>query len=160
MQLLISNQQDEFQLSEEDLALIRKALEEVLRQEGFPREAEVSILFVDDTRMAELNKKYRGVEGTTDVLAFPMLEGEPGNLQIPEEEEVLLGDIVISIPKAYEQAAACGNTFTAELVFLAVHGMLHLLGHDHATPEEAARMRQAERKVLANCSLQVKEVRG
>lgn len=156
MQLLISNEQNQVPVGDEVLGLIRKALEEVLREEEFFLETEVSILLVDDTRMAALNREYRGLDDTTDVLAFPMLEEALEEPVVPDPgEEVLLGDIVISVPRALEQAGACGNSFSREMVFLAVHGMLHLLGYDHESPEEAAAMRAREKKVLARLGFEV-----
>jgi len=158
VQLLISNEQRQIEVGEELLGLIKKALEEVLKEEEFFLEPEVSLLLVDDTRMSELNRQYRGRAATTDVLSFPMLEE---NLQESEPEvpdpggEILLGDIVISVPRAREQALAYGNSFSQEMVFLAVHGMLHLLGYDHEAPEEAVAMRAREKRVLARAGFKV-----
>lgn len=154
MQLLISNEQNEVEMTDETKELLRRALEEVLREEGFSPEfieaAEVSMVLVDDARMAELNKKYRGIDGTTDVLSFPMLEGE----EDPEADELfsefLLGDIVISVPRAREQAREGGHSLEKEMAFLAVHSMLHLLGYDHErSGEEEALMREKEESVMA-----------
>ncbi len=133
------------------------------------------MVLVDDARMAALNRQYRGIAGTTDVLAFPMLEPAPGDAapcsgadQIagadamfsergayPEEQELLLGDIVISVPKALSQAADYGNTLQEELVLLAVHGMLHLLGYDDLDESGAARMEERARQVIAKLELGV-----
>ncbi|MDH7577303.1 MAG: rRNA maturation RNase YbeY [Bacillota bacterium] len=158
MQLLISNEQNQVPVGEDLLGLVENALAEVLKEEGFFPEAEVSMVLVDDARMAGLNRKYRGIEGTTDVLAFPMLEEGSGKFTVPDPaEEILLGDIVISVPRALEQAAACGNSLAQEVVFLAVHGMLHLLGYDHGTPGEAARMRGKEKRVLDRLGFEVRE---
>ncbi|MGB9792875.1 MAG: rRNA maturation RNase YbeY, partial [Thermacetogeniaceae bacterium] len=107
MQLLISNEQSQVEISDELLGLIEKVVAEALKGEEFPGDPEVSLLLVDDERMAELNRRYRGVDGPTDVLSFPMLEGEecpsPG-------EELLLGDIVISAPRALAQAEMYGHS--------------------------------------------------
>jgi probable rRNA maturation factor len=125
------------------------------------REAEVSLSLVDDVRMEFLNRQYRGIAGTTDVLSFSMLEDDgeenallpPGQVPAPEAE-VLLGDIVISVPKALSQADAYGNSFKAEMVFLAVHGMLHLLGYDDETEPDAARMMEIARQVMDKLGLE------
>jgi probable rRNA maturation factor len=101
----------------------------------------VSVLLVDDAAMAELNQAYRGVAGPTDVLAFPMTEGRFGKL-----DGDLLGDVVISVETAARQAA-CG--VRAELALLMVHGILHLLGYDHGTPDERRTMRRKEAALLA-----------
>lgn len=158
MQLLISNEQNQVPIDKKVYDLIQKALDEVLKEEEFFTETEVSLVLVDDVQMAELNKKYRGVEGTTDVLAFPMLKHEFGEPEILDlEEEILLGDVVISVPRALEQAAFYGTSFPQEMVFLAVHGMLHLLGYEHETPEEVVRMRERENMVLIRCGFKTKE---
>lgn len=177
MQLLISNEQSEVPVGEELYPLIREALGEVLATESSEfvgrmigdREAEVSMVLVDDARMAALNQQYRGLAGTTDVLSFPMLEdagadenadetGHPvsGNdvgVPLPPEPELLLGDIVISVPRALNQAAGYGNSLQQELVFLAVHGMLHLLGYDDETDPGAALMMERARQVMDKLGL-------
>ncbi|MDR9755871.1 MAG: rRNA maturation RNase YbeY [Thermacetogeniaceae bacterium] len=149
MQLLINEKQDQIQVDSEIKELLKRALETVLEGEAFSQEfidaVEVSLVLTDDSEMAELNDYYRGVEGTTDVLSFPMMEDEPSE---GPTEELLLGDIVISVPRAQAQAEEYGHSLARELVFLAVHGMLHLLGYDHLTEEEAAIMRAKEKKVM------------
>jgi probable rRNA maturation factor len=176
VQLLISNEQEEAEFAEELSLLVQSAIEETLasepsgdiRQAICDREAEVSITLVDDSRMAALNEQYRGIAGTTDVLSFSMLDDEDDAWEIEEEQaptvvdpvsdpdsqmEMLLGDIVISVPKARDQAASYGNTFTQEMVFLAVHGMLHLLGYDDETDDDAARMMERTRQVMDKLGL-------
>ncbi len=170
MQLLISNELEDAAVGEDLCSLIEDALQEVLAGEpGGPvsraignREAEVSLVLVDDVRMESLNRQYRGIAGTTDVLSFSMLDedGEEGTLFPPgqvaapaPEAEVLLGDIVISIPRALSQAAAYGNSFQQEMVFLAVHGMLHLLGYDDETEPGAAGMMERTRQVMDRLGL-------
>lgn len=154
MQLLISNEQKEIRMGDKIKGLLKRALEEVLREEGFSPEfieaAEVSMVLVDDARMAELNEKYRGITGTTDVLSFPMLEGDEGPEAGDPCDEFLLGDIVISVPRAREQARACGHSLEEEMAFLAVHSMLHLLGYDHErSDQEEVLMREKEKIVMA-----------
>ena len=97
-------------------------------------DAELSVLIVDDAEMSELNREYRGLDSTTDVLSFPMGEGEYGDV-----EPRLLGDIVISAPTAQAMALEHGTAFDAVLELLLVHGTLHLLGYDHEAGEEDAR---------------------
>jgi probable rRNA maturation factor len=103
----------------------------------------VSVLIVGDARIRELNRIYRGVDSPTDVLAFAMAEGELAHLN-PE----LLGDIVISAETAEAQAKRMGHDATQELQLLAVHGTLHLLGHEDETASGRARMRRLARKYL------------
>ena len=116
---------------------------------------EVSLALVDDARMAALNQQYRGIAGTTDVLSFPMLEDVRSEMCSPltSQTELLLGDIVISVPRALNQAKDYGNSFPQEMVFLAVHGMLHLLGYDDETDPGAARMMERARQVMDKLGL-------
>ena len=100
------------------------------------KDAELSVLLCDDATIHELNRDYRGKDRPTDVLAFAMREGEHGDLA-PE----LLGDVVVSIDTARRQAAEHGRTLVAEVTYLLAHGLLHLLGYDHATVAEDRRMR-------------------
>jgi probable rRNA maturation factor len=108
-------------------------------------EGEVSIAFVDDSRMADLNQHYRKRQGSTDVLAFPMAEGEFGHIT-----PGMWGDIVISVQCALEQSQERGNSLTEELGVLLIHGVLHLMGYDHegVPQEEAKRMRALEAQLF------------
>ncbi|MDD2361315.1 MAG: rRNA maturation RNase YbeY, partial [Syntrophaceticus schinkii] len=100
--------------------------------------------------------RYRGVAGTTDVLSFPMMDGDDDLVDLDGlQDEFLLGDIVISVPRALEQAREYGHSLAREMLFLAVHGMLHLLGYDHQMKADAARMRLKEKKVLEMVDLAV-----
>ncbi|MBT9282976.1 rRNA maturation RNase YbeY [Hydrogenibacillus sp. N12] len=99
--------------------------ERALAEEGRPASGEVSIVLTDDAEIHRLNRTFRGVDRPTDVLSFPM------------EEPELLGDIVVSIPRARAQAEEYGHSFERELFFLLVHGFYHLLGYDHETEDEA-----------------------
>ena len=102
---------------------------------------EVSVLFVNDAGMRRLNHLYRGIDRTTDVLAFPLISEKPA-LYV---RHLLLGDIVISLPQARRQAEEYGTTFNRELSRLLIHGLLHLLGHDHEKSRyRAAKMRRLE----------------
>ena len=115
-------------------------------------EAEVSISLVDDAAITDLNRDHRGLHKPTDVLSFSQLEGEE-LAGLPEGEPVLLGDIVISVERCLEQAADYGHSFERELGFLTAHGMLHLLGYDHQTPEEEAAMMAKTEEILAGLGL-------
>jgi probable rRNA maturation factor len=132
-----------------------------LQIEGVEGDAELTLLFVDETAMADLNKRFMGASGPTDVLAFPIDESGPGgrwpdagptgpDRQEPEPEDVpvLLGDVVVCPAVAARQAAEHDGSLEDELALLVVHGILHVLGHDHAEPEETARMRARERALL------------
>ena len=108
--------------------------------------AELSILFVGDQRMRGLNRRYRGKDRTTDVLAFPMRG-------VPHSSSHLLGDVVIAVPTAARQAKQGHRSLDKELTVLLVHGILHLCGYDHERSEkEARRMHRRERMILRSIS--------
>ena len=116
-------------------------------------EAEVSLSLVDDERIHELNREYRGVDRPTDVLSFALQE-ETDDEPDFEFEDSLLGDIVISVPRAREQALEYGHSFERELVYLAVHGTLHLLGYNHEEDAEKQEMRAKEEEVMTAIGLE------
>ena len=129
--------------------IIRRAVSATLVHEGFDKDCEVSITFCDNKYIRSLNKEYRGKDKATDVLSFPMYDfGSEAEL-IPDEETVLLGDIVISLERAREQAKELGNTFLEEVAFLTVHSMLHLLGYDHElSPEDDEAQCKAQKEIV------------
>ncbi len=139
--------------------LAESVIEACLDSEGFPYEAEVSLTLTGDDRMREINLDMRGIDAPTDVLSFPMLEYEaPADFSEAEEnwaecidpdtDEVLLGDIVISLDRVREQAEAYGHSEKREYAFLITHSMLHLLGYDHMEPEDAAEMEEHQRRIM------------
>ncbi|ADG05532.1 rRNA maturation RNase YbeY [Kyrpidia tusciae] len=131
--------------------LLSAVLEEAASREGVEA-AEVSVVLVDDERIHELNRDYRGVDRPTDVLSFAMREGEGEPVQTEEGRE-LLGDIVISVETAERQANQYGHSLRRELAFLAVHGFLHLLGYDHQSPEQERVMFGKQEEVLSALGL-------
>ena len=133
--------------------LIRRSCNAVLEYEKFEGLAEISVTFVDNAAIKELNAQYRGKDMPTDVLSFPL--GENGVYDKNEDTGAsLLGDIVISMEKAMEQAELYGHALQREVAFLTVHSMLHLLGYDHeAGGLEAVRMREKEEAVLIQLGL-------
>lgn len=112
----------------------------------------VSVTLVDNPTIHELNREHRNVDRPTDVLSFSQLEGEE-LAALPPGEPVPLGDLVISLERCQEQAADYGHSFERELGFLVAHGMLHLLGFDHQTPEEEAEMMAKTEEVMAELGL-------
>lgn len=112
---------------------------------------DLSIVVEDDAHLQDLNLTFLGIDTPTDVLSFP--SGEQ-NVD-PETGRPYLGDIIISFPRAEEQAAASGHTVLAELQLLVVHGTLHLLGHDHAEPEEKSVMWSAQQEILHQIGAQI-----
>lgn len=115
--------------------LVSESVDGALVYLGFTRECELSVTFTDNGKIRILNRDYRGIDRPTDVLSFPMYSFSDGD--VPDgDEHVMLGDIVISVEKAREQAAEYGHSLRREIAFLAVHSVLHLLGYDHETSEE------------------------
>jgi probable rRNA maturation factor len=117
----------------------------VLRMEAAPDAVELSVAIVDADEIARLNAAYRGIEGPTDVLSFGCDEPEP----VASDEPIAIGDVVIAPEVAEAQAAELGTTVESELDLLLVHGVLHLLGYDHESDDDAAVMQARERAVLA-----------
>ena len=114
---------------------VRRAAEETLREEHFPYDAELSVTFCDNAYIHALNRKFRGVDRPTDVLSFPLYED--GNFDMTEcIGGAVLGDVVISLERAAEQAAELGHSVVREVAFLTVHSVLHLLGYDHERSSE------------------------
>ncbi len=116
-------------------------------------DGDLTIVLTDDAQLHELNRDYLGIDAPTDVLSFPASETDP------ETARRYLGDILISIPRAEEQAQAAGHALEAEVQLLAVHGTLHLLGYDHAGDEEKARMWKAQAQILERLGLSGIEIR-
>ncbi len=117
-------------------SMVRKAIKTTLSYEDFPYDAEVSVTFTTPEYIRELNKEYRDKDKATDVLSFPLYEDFEEEADILEEEGCVLGDIVISMERAAEQAREVGNTLIEEVCFLAIHSTLHLLGYDHELSKE------------------------
>ena len=114
---------------------VREAIVRTLDREAFEFDASLSVTFCDNAYIRELNARYRGVDKHTDVLSFPMYED--GEFDVAEcISGAVLGDIVISVERAKEQAAELGNSFLREVAFLTIHSTLHLLGYDHERSEE------------------------
>ena len=146
----INDEQDKVKISEEDFAVISEIFQYLLSEEGIPEKAETSLTFVDNEEIRNLNNEYRNIDSETDVLSFPIyekaeLESLKGTIT---EEDLLLGDIVISLEKAREQAEEFGHSFKREIIYLFVHGMLHLLGYDHLEEDEKKEMRSREESIL------------
>jgi len=133
--------------------LLNQAINEAIRLSDGPEEAEVSLLLVDNQRIHALNLEYRGVDRPTDVLSFALQEEVEEEPEIEEEDE-MLGDIVISVERAREQAEEYGHSFEREIVYLAVHGTLHLLGFDHEEENDKQMMRSKEEEVMAELKLE------
>ena len=151
--VLITNQQKKVKIPSGLRILIRRSCNAVLEFEGFEQPAEISVTFVDNAEIQTLNAQYRGKDMPTDVLSFPL--GEDGKYDVDQDTGAcLLGDIVISMEKAMEQAELYGPPLQREVAYLTVHSMLHLLGYDHEQGGLAAvKMREKEEAVLIQLGL-------
>ena len=150
MPVYVNNLQDQLSVDEDITALAQRVVRKVLAAEGVAGKAEVSVVFVDDDYIRRLNRQHRGVDSPTDVLSFAMLEGEP---LTGKEEELILGDVVVSLPAAQRQCSEYGHSFAREVAYLIAHGVLHLLGYDHQTAEQQRVMRAKEESVLEKLGL-------
>lgn len=152
IRVIISNSQKEVKIPTGLRMLVRRCCNAVLRMENFQGAAEVSVTFANNEQIHELNKMHRNVDVPTDVLSFPM--GEDGKYDIdPATNAKILGDIVISMEKAVEQAERFGHTLQREVGYLTAHSMLHLLGYDHEEPLEKVHMREKEELVMTQLGL-------
>ena len=157
---------DMLPLEEEALAadVINASLDEI----GCPYEVQVSLTITDSSGIQEMNKEFRDIDAPTDVLSFPMLDYEqPGDFSFLEEEEdgdqtdlfdpesgeLVLGDIVINSDRIFSQANEFGHSIKREYAFLIAHSMLHLMGYDHMSPEEAAEMEALQEKILSGLGI-------
>ena len=134
-------------------ALLERAARAALTHQGQPVEVDLSIVLTDDARLRQLNREYLNIDAPTDVLSFPASESDP------ETGTPYLGDILISIPRAREQAGAAGHALESEVQLLVVHGVLHLLGHDHAKANEKKKMWKAQAAILKELGLSGIEIR-
>lgn len=146
MEFYIDNRQNKFLISNDMEEIIQKVILESLKVEGLSDNYEISISFVDNIEIKQLNGEYRGVDSETDVLSFPMDE----DFIVPTP---LLGDIIISMEKANEQALEYGHSLEREIAYLTAHSMFHLLGYDHMSEEEKQSMRSKEKIVMKNLKL-------
>ena len=155
MEIMIINQQNIVVYNKDLQHVITNMVNHTARLGRLPKNAEVSILIVDNSYIQELNLIYRNQNKPTDVLSFSMnetLENEP---EYESGSEVnLLGDIVISLEQALAQSREYGHSLERELGFLVVHGMLHLLGYDHESEDERKLMRSLEEKVMQEARLE------
>ncbi len=133
--------------------LLERAARTALEHESESLDSDLSIILTDDARLHELNLNYLGVDAPTDVLSFPASETDP------ETGAHYIGDILISIPRAQTQADAAGHPLESEVQLLVVHGVLHLIGHDHAEAEEKARMWKAQAEILERLGLGQLQIR-
>ena len=158
LRIYFENEQEKYPVTHNLKMLLREAIETTLDFEDFQNVCEVSVTFTDNEGIRELNKKFREIDKPTDVLSFPLFDFE-GECEEPPIDEMIsnLGDIVLSLERAAEQAEEFGHGFKREVAFLTVHSMLHLLGYDHERSEEEDReMRAKQTEIMRIMGLEVK----
>lgn len=148
MTLLTDNRTD-FEISGEIMEAVEKACLETLKYEEFDEDCEISLSFVTNEEIHQINRQFRSVDAPTDVLSFPQLTFEEGEeADVNENGEIVLGDIIISVERAKEQAEEYGHSLKREITFLTVHSMLHLLGYDHMEKDEEEDMFRRQKEIL------------
>ena len=146
MEIYYDDRQDDMEITEEIKNLIEKSIAAVLKVENLDENVEVSVSFVGDDEIRDLNRDYRGVDKSTDVLSFPM----------DDEfiiESRILGDVLINTRRVMEQAEELGHSNDRELSYLTVHSILHLLGYDHMEDEDKKEMREREKLAMKELSI-------
>ena len=152
VKVILSNRQNVVKIPTGIRLLVRRCCNAALRLENFSEDAEISVSFVDNDEIRQLNKQHRNIDAATDVLSFPL--GENGVYDHNDTGAAMLGDIVISMPKAVEQAELYGHSLQREVGYLTAHSMFHLLGYDHVNGGvEAVHMREKEETVMTMLGL-------
>ncbi|MBE6062779.1 MAG: rRNA maturation RNase YbeY [Clostridium butyricum] len=158
--IYVDNRQEKIEADEKLVDLLKSVIEFALKEEEVDVNCEVSLLFVDNDEIREINNETRGIDRATDVLSFPMLDYE--NKKVFKEmykgyefsqsdcdgEELVLGDIVLSLERALEQSKEFNHSFEREASYLVVHSVLHLLGYDHMEDDDKVIMRKREEEIL------------
>jgi len=151
------NNQEKVEVTYKAKMLVRKAINTTLALEGFENSAQISVTFTDNEGIRRLNNDFRGIDKPTDVLSFPMMDFEDTDEPPVDDAENMLGDIVLSLEKAQEQAESFGHSVEREIAFLCIHSTLHLLGYDHINASDEIQMRIAQRKALEAMGLAIKD---
>lgn len=163
--IYVDNRQEKIKIDEEFQNKLEEVINFALKEEEVTVKAEISMLFVDNEEIREINNDTRGIDRVTDVLSFPMLDYEDKkvfkemykdkefNETFMDGEELVLGDIVLSLERALEQSEEYNHSFTREACYLVVHSVLHLLGYDHMEDEDKKVMRKREEEILGKLDI-------
>lgn len=163
--IYIENMQSKVEAPEELKKQIEAVIDFALKEEEVNQNYEISVLLVDNEEIKRINKEHRNIDKVTDVLSFPMLDYQKGNVfrevykdfsfdkTFLDGENLVLGDIVLSMEKAREQSEEYGHSFFREVFYLIIHSVLHLLGYDHMTEEEKTLMRLREEQILEKLNI-------
>ena len=160
--IFIDNRQNKMEVTQELQSAIKDVIEYTLKEEELLIDNEVSVIFIDNEQIREINSKYRGIDKVTDVLSFPMLD-YPLNKVFKDvyinyefdqsdlnDEKLVLGDVALSLEKSSQQSEEFGHSFLRECTYLTVHSILHLLGYDHMEENQKNIMRKREEEILNN----------
>ena len=159
MKISIENLQDKVEIQEKLKDDIERVVCQSLENESIKLESQVSIYFVDNAMIQEINKETRDIDKATDVLTFPIAEFNKGKLDRTlgdvdmDNDSLILGDIVVSLEKALFQAKEYGHSFEREVLFLITHGMYHILGYDHMTQDDEDEMIGKQELVLSKLNI-------
>ena len=160
--IFIDNRQNKIEVTDELQRTIKDVIQYALKEESVFIDSEVSVIFIDNQEIKEINSKYRGIDEITDVLSFPMLEYPEKkvfkdvyiNYEFDQsdlnEERLVLGDVALSLEKSLQQSEEFHHSFLRECAYLTVHSILHLLGYDHMDELEKNIMRKREEEILSN----------
>ncbi len=157
--IIIENEQDKVSIDENINIIIKKTIDLCIKSEKLDKDYEVSVIIVDDEEIRAINKEHRDIDKSTDVLSFPMVEFENGELISDEGDydmdfdELMLGDIIISAETAKRQSIEYGHSFEREIAFLTAHSCFHLLGYDHMIEAEEKVMFKKQEDVLIEMGL-------
>lgn len=163
--LYTDNRQNKIEVNEELINIINEVCEKALKAEEVNIPYQISLLFVDNEEIRDINRETRGIDKVTDVLSFPMLDYPKDKVfkEVYKEtkfneiyldgEELVLGDMVLSLERAKEQSIEYNHSFNREVCYLVVHSILHLLGYDHMEDEEKKRMRKREEEILGDLNI-------
>lgn len=156
LSIITENAQDKITITDGLSDLVYRSVLETLRSEDIDFDCEVSLTYTDNDGIRELNRAHRNKDAATDVLSFPMFDPETEEIYALDGAPAELGDIVISLERAKEQAEEFGHSFERETAFLCVHSVLHLLGYDHErSEEEDILMREKQRAVMHTLGLEI-----
>ncbi|MGL5615403.1 MAG: rRNA maturation RNase YbeY [Sarcina sp.] len=163
--IYVDNRQNKFEITEDFQKNLMKTIEFALKEEEVDKPCEISLVFVDNEEIREINNQTRGMDKATDVLSFPMLDypedevykdaykGYNFNESFYDGDELVLGDIVLSLERAEEQRVEYNHSFERECSYLVVHSVLHLLGYDHMEGVEKIKMRNREEEILSKLNI-------
>ncbi|MCR6513491.1 rRNA maturation RNase YbeY [Clostridium sp. LY3-2] len=163
--IYVENNQDKIEVSEDLIKKIKEVINFALKEEDVNIKTEISVLLVDNEEIREINNQTRNIDRATDVLSFPMLDFEDKKVYKEvykdekfddsyfDGEDLVLGDMVLSLERAKEQSEEFNHSFEREVFYLIVHSVLHLLGYDHMEEDEKSIMRKREEEILGSLEI-------